>query len=233
VNESLTRLVLRFPTKIAKLFLVKFPTSFVSTRIKSAAINLKLICNVTAIILSYYFFNFSAFPEKILTIKKIIIMSYQNISATVSAADLQAVKDAIAVIQQKLPFLVNLTADERKSILKTGPNSLSFVQNAQQAAQNNPDIFPKSFDVTEFTSDVTLFAVLTEINTAVAQLGSSIDDTRMAVGGEAMKEATQVYTYVKTAAASTPGLKPVADQLGQRFQKASAATPAPTPAAHP
>ena len=160
-------------------------------------------------------------------------MPYQNISATVAAADLQAVKDAIAIIQQKLPFLISLTPDERKSILKTGPNSLSFVQNAQQAAQNNPDIFPKSFDVTEFASDVTLFAVLTDINTAVAQLGSSIDDTRMAVGGEAMKEATQVYTYVKTAAASTPGLKPVADQLGQRFQKASAAAPAPAPAVHP
>src|SRR5690349_9291477 len=83
-------------------------------------------------------------------------MPYQNISATVSAADLQAVKDAIATIQQKLPFLVNLTADERKAIFKTGPNSLSFVQNALQAALNNPDIFPKSFDVIEFGSDVNL-----------------------------------------------------------------------------
>lgn len=52
----------------------------------------------------------------------------------------------------------------------------------------------------------------------------------MAVGSEAMKEATQVYNYVKAAAATTPGLKPVADQLGQRFQKASTA-PAPAPAA--
>ena len=158
-------------------------------------------------------------------------MSYQNISATVSAADLQAVKEAVALIQQKLPFLVNLTADERKGLFKAGPNSLSFVQNAQQAAQNNPDIFPKSFDVAEFASDVNLFAVLTDLNTLVAQLASEIDDTRMAVGGEAMKEAAQVYNYVKAAAATTPGLKPIADQLGQRFQKASAATPAPAPAA--
>ncbi len=156
-------------------------------------------------------------------------MPYQNISATVSAADLQAVKDAIATIQQKLPFLVNLTADERKAIFKTGPNSLSFVQNALQAAQNNPDIFPKSFDVAEFASDVNLFAILTELNTLSAQATSKLDDTRLAVGGEAMKEATQVYNYVKAAAVNTPGLKPVAEQLGQRFQKASAAQPAPAP----
>nr|VFK43091.1 MAG: hypothetical protein BECKTC1821E_GA0114239_10235 [Candidatus Kentron sp. TC] len=35
-----------------------------------------------------------------------------------------------------------------------------------------------------------------------------------------MQEATQVYNYVKTAAKTTPGLKPVADQLGERFKKA-------------
>lgn len=157
-------------------------------------------------------------------------MPYQNISATVSAADLKAVKDAIAVIHTKLPFLVSLTPDERKGIFKAGPNSLSFVQNALQAAQNNPDIFPKSFDVDEFSSDVDLFAVLTELNTLAAQLASELDDTRMAVGGEAMSEATDVYNYVKTAAKKTPGLKPIADQLGQRFQKASA-TPAATPPA--
>lgn len=158
-------------------------------------------------------------------------MSYQNISANIADADVQAIKAAIATIQQKLPFLITLTADERKAIFKTGPNSLSFVENALQAAQNNPDIFPKSFDVTEFASDVNLFAVLTDLGTSVKQLASEIDDTRVAVGGEAMKEATQVYNYVKTAAVTTPGLKPVADQLGQRFQKTGSAQPAPAPAA--
>ena len=148
-------------------------------------------------------------------------MSYQNISATVADKDLQAIKDAVATIQTKLPFLLNLTPDERKSIFKTGPNSLSFVENALQSAQNNPDIFPKSFDVSDFESDVNLFGVLTEINTVVAQLASEIDDTRLAVGGEAISEASDVYNYVKAAAKKTPGLKPIADQLGERFQKAS------------
>ena len=155
-------------------------------------------------------------------------MSYQNLSATVSAADLQAIRDALATIQVKLPFLVNLTPAERKALFKTGPNSLSFVQNALTAAQNNPDIFPRSFNVAEFASDVNLYAVLADLSTSLAQLASSVDDTRMAVGGEAMKQATQVYNYVKTAAATTPGLKPVADQLGERFAKTSSPQPAAT-----
>lgn len=157
-------------------------------------------------------------------------MPYQNISASVSDANVQAVKDAVATIQTKLPFLISLTPDERKGLFKAGPNSLSFVQNALQAAENNPDIFPKSFDVDEFSSDVDLFAVLTDLNTVVSQLASEIDDTRLAVGSEAMNEATQVYNYVKAAVKTSPGLKPVADQLGERFQKASPPKPATPPA---
>ena len=156
-------------------------------------------------------------------------MSYQNISAQVSSEDVHAIKAAVTTIRQKLPFLVTLTADERKSTFKTGPNSLSFVQNSLQATKNNPTVLPGSFDAAGFETDVNLFATLTDVGTQVAQLASEIDDTRLAVGGEAMNEATQVYNYVKAAAKNTPGLKPIADQLGERFQKAGPHKPSPQP----
>jgi hypothetical protein len=135
---------------------------------------------------------------------------------------MQAVKDAISTIETNLPFLISLTNDERRTLFKAGPKRLSFVQNALTASQDNPDILPKSFDAAEFESDVELFAALTEIGTLVEQLFSKIDDTRLAVGSEAMDEASDVYNYVKAAVKKTPGLKPVADQLGQLFQQAVA-----------
>jgi hypothetical protein len=158
-------------------------------------------------------------------------MPYQNISASLSEADIQAVKDAFATVLQKLPFLVNLTPDERKTIFKAGPDRVSFVQNAAAAAKNNPHIFPASFDTQEFQNDVELFADLTELSTLADSVASQIDDTRLAVGGEAMRQATQVYNYVKEAAKTTPGLKPLADQLGERFQKAGTPKQAQTPKA--
>jgi hypothetical protein len=155
-------------------------------------------------------------------------MPYQPITATVADADVTAIKDAIATIQQKLPFLITLTDAERKSLPKAGANSLSFVEHAQTAAQNNPAILPAAFNAVNFASHVALFATLTDLNTSIAQLASEVDDTRLAVGSEAMGEARQVYEYVKSAAKTTPGLKPVADQLAERFQHSSAAkTPAP------
>jgi len=148
-------------------------------------------------------------------------MSYKNIDASLSAAGLQAVKDAFTHILEKLPFLVNLTVDERKATFKAGPDSLSFLTNALVAAQASPNILPVSFSTEAFQRDVDLFNVLTELGMLAASLASQIDDTRLAVGGEAMQQASQVYSYIKTAARTTPGLKPVAEQLSERFQKAS------------
>jgi hypothetical protein len=51
------------------------------------------------------------------------------------------------------------------------------------------------------------------------QLTEKVDDTLMAVGNEAMTSSLSVYDYVKTAAKREPGLKGVADQLGERFKK--------------
>jgi hypothetical protein len=134
---------------------------------------------------------------------------------------LQAVKDAFAAVLQKLPFLVSLTVDERKGTFKAGPDSLSFLQNAATGARTNSDIFPASFNTEGFLRDVDLFAVLTELGTLADSVTSQIDDTRLAVGGEAMKGGTQVYKYVAAASETRPGLKPLADQLGERFQRAS------------
>nr|VFJ44010.1 MAG: hypothetical protein BECKDK2373C_GA0170839_100729 [Candidatus Kentron sp. DK]VFJ53468.1 MAG: hypothetical protein BECKDK2373B_GA0170837_104228 [Candidatus Kentron sp. DK] len=46
-----------------------------------------------------------------------------------------------------MPFLINLTVQERKGIFKAGPDSISFIRNALTAAEDHPDILPRSFDV--------------------------------------------------------------------------------------
>jgi hypothetical protein len=51
----------------------------------------------------------------------------------------------------------------------------------------------------------------------------------LAVGGEAMQGAMQTYNYIKAGAKNTPGLKPVAEQLGERFQKAGRSKEPSTP----
>jgi hypothetical protein len=145
-------------------------------------------------------------------------MSYQNISAKLSDTDLQEIKAALVVIETKLPFLVHLTVEERRKLFKMGNKSLAFVSNSLTAAQSNPDILPASFDLDEFMSDYQLATALTEVHLRLQQLTEKVDDTLLAVSSEAMHSSLTVYDYVKTAAKQTPGLKAIAEQLGERFK---------------
>jgi hypothetical protein len=145
-------------------------------------------------------------------------MPYQNISVTLSEQDIEQVKAAFATIQKTLPFLVNLTAEERRRLLKMGDKSLAFVSNSLTLAQANPDILPASFDLAEFVRDYRLMIVLTEFLFSLRQLTEQVDDTLMAVSSEAMSSSLGVYDYIKMAAKTRPGLKSSAEQLGERFK---------------
>ncbi|MEH2195391.1 MAG: hypothetical protein V7K98_22500 [Nostoc sp.] len=145
-------------------------------------------------------------------------MAYQNITASLSAQDIQEIKAALQTVQKKMPFLITLSTEERRKLLKMGDKSLAFVNNSVTAAQSNREILPATFDVEELVRDYQLATALTELLISVQQLAEQVDDTLMAVGSEAMTSSLTVYNYVKTASKKTPGLKTVAEQLGERFK---------------
>jgi hypothetical protein len=145
-------------------------------------------------------------------------MAYQNIAATLSPQDIQEIKAALQTVQKKMPFLITLSTEERRKLLKMGDKSLAFVNNSVTAAQSNREILPATFDVEELVRDYQLATALTELLISVQQLAEQVDDTLMAVGSEAMSSSLTVYDYVKTASKKTPGLKTVAEQLGERFK---------------
>ncbi|MEH1946294.1 MAG: hypothetical protein V7K77_04945 [Nostoc sp.] len=145
-------------------------------------------------------------------------MAYQNIAASLSPQDIQEIKAALQTVQRKMPFLITLSTEERRKLVKMGDKSLAFVNNSITAAQSNREILPATFDVEELVQDYQLAAALTELLTSMQQLTEQVDDTLMAVGSEAMTSSLTVYDYVKTASKKTPGLKTVAEQLGERFK---------------
>jgi hypothetical protein len=152
-------------------------------------------------------------------------MPYQDINVTLSDADFQEIRQAIATIQQKLPFLITLNTMERKRLFKMGDKRLTFVQTSLNAAQSNRNILPASFDLNGFSNDYRLATSLMEIEMLLNQLSEQVDDTLLAVGSEAMTSSLTVYDYVKTAAKKTPGLKGIAEQLGTLFRAMKSRTP--------
>lgn len=152
-------------------------------------------------------------------------MPDNRISATLSQADQQAVLAAINTIREKLPFLVDLTPEERRALPKMGESSRGFVAQALEIASQNEDILPRSFDVAEMRKDVDLLNALQPVLTALSQLSELVEDTYMAVGSEAYTGALHVYQYAR-AAGKGAALDGALDALGQRFARKSRGTPA-------
>lgn len=146
-------------------------------------------------------------------------MSYKNLKAQLSAEDLNEIKESLQLVHKKLPFLIHLTPQERRRSYKMGDKSIGFVSNSLSVAQDNQDILPNKFDLEDFAQDYELSRTLMEVNRMLRQLSEQVDDTLIAVGSEAMQNSLRVYEYVKSAAKHEPGLKGVADELGDRFKK--------------
>jgi len=152
-------------------------------------------------------------------------MADNGISANLSASDRQAVMEAIATIRQRLPFLVDLTAEDRKTLPKLGDKSRAFVIKALEVGTQNPDFLPRSFDLDEMRRDIELFEALYPILLSLTQLQELVDDTAVAVGSEAYAAGLMVYNYAKASGKGT-GLDSMVNDLGRRFARKTKRVPA-------
>jgi hypothetical protein len=155
-------------------------------------------------------------------------MPENRISAQLGESDRQAVFAAIQTIRQKLPFLIDLTPEERHALPKLGDKSRVFVEQALQVAEQNPDILPRSFDVGEMRNDVELLDALSPVLTAVSQLNELVDDTLLAVGSEAYAASLLVYQFAR-AAGKGSGLDGALEGMSQRFARKTRSTPPAQP----
>lgn len=145
-------------------------------------------------------------------------MANNKVSAKFSPADREAVMQAITTIRQKLPFLIDLSTEERKALPKLGDKSRAFVGKALEIAAQNPDFLPRSFDLDEMRRDIELFEALYPILLSLTQLQELVDDTSVAVGSEAYAAGLLVYNYAK-ASGKGAGLDSMVDDLGRRFAR--------------
>ncbi len=145
-------------------------------------------------------------------------MMSDRVSADLPQSDVEAVMTAISAIRQKLPFLVDLTPEERRSLPKLGDKSQAFVGKTLEVATQTPDFLPRSFDLDEMRQDVTLFEVLYPLLLSLTQLQELVEDTLMVVGSEAYAAALVVYTNAK-ANGKGAGLDSALDAMGQRFAR--------------
>jgi hypothetical protein len=160
-------------------------------------------------------------------------MPYQNISFELKPDEKSEIINLINQVNSKLPFLVNLTPEERKEIPKMGDKTFPFVSKALELAQQNPQLVPPYVNVEELKRDFELSVQLRDILNLIEQLYEKLSDTYLAVGSEAYVAALSFYNSAKSAAkANVPGTDTIVNELGKRFVgqgKSQGSAPQPNP----
>ncbi len=143
------------------------------------------------------------------------------ISATLSEASCNKVKDKIKEIEAELPFLIALSTADKRRIRPSGSRTAAFVNMALRGAKTFPQYLLKTFDVEEFEHDVLLMHRLKDLRISVASLLEKLDDTIYASSADALSEANEAYAYLKRAAKYEGALKSTVEEIGQRYARPS------------
>ena len=154
-----------------------------------------------------------------------------RISAQLTDANKAAVLQKIGEIRALLPFLLNLTPDERQTLPKLGDKTLGFDEKCASHMAQNPKLVPGFVDAAELEKDRALRTPLSDVVRELDSLTQAVDDTVTLVGHEIYMAELAFYQNVRQAAKrGVSGAQAIYDDLKDRFP-GSGATPAgpPTP----
>ena len=160
--------------------------------------------------------------------------SDNRLSVTLAAADKTAVLDAIQTIRTKLPFLVNLTPEERRTMPRMADKTLAFDQKCAGYMTARPELVPSFVNPAELAKDRTLALDLNDIARELAQVAEGVSDTTMLALSEAYMADLSFYQNVRQAAQrGVVGADSIYSDLNQRFpgRPKGGSTP-PTPPAN-
>ena len=74
--------------------------------------------------------------------------------------DLASLDSSVASMKGKLPFLISLSSEEKKSLFKARKIYQPFLQKAVQAVREHPEIMPGMFNTSAFLKDYNLYPAL-------------------------------------------------------------------------
>ncbi|MBW4526698.1 MAG: hypothetical protein KME18_16160 [Phormidium tanganyikae FI6-MK23] len=135
-----------------------------------------------------------------------------------SQSDRDNILNLITQINDFLPFLRDLSAEERKSMLGMGNKNRIFAGKVLEVIQQKSDFLPRSFDTEKFQQDLATFDRLSTILMALNQLRDLVDATTIAIGTEAYENALTAYRHAK-ASGQGASLESMMAEMAQRFAR--------------
>ena len=128
---------------------------------------------------------------------------------------------AINTLQTILgPRYVQLDGEAIRRLPKMGEKSVAFVEDALEAAKDNPDTLPADFSVAEFDKALVVNKQMSRIDLRLEQITTGVSNMAILSGSSAMSRANQAYGFFQIGARTKAALKAVVERLSERYKRA-------------
>jgi hypothetical protein len=154
---------------------------------------------------------------------------YTNrLDITLTAEQLASVRAAVATLNDALPFLVSMSAAERRHLAKLGPKSESFVRQTHELAREHPEILPNGLSVADLDRDQAIRDALLPTKQDLELLLRKVNDTMTLAGADLMQGTLIIYRGLRSYG-DAAGYGPIREELGRRFEQTRAPLPGEEP----
>jgi hypothetical protein len=128
------------------------------------------------------------------------------------------IKGLVDQIEEKLPFLISLTSDERNSYPKLSRENELFVEETIRAADTYKSVLPSYIHTDEMAKDLELFQQLNRVMVRLNNVHSKVKDTMHIAGAEALATALVTNNMFQIAAKmGVDGMESVSAKLSELF----------------
>lgn len=148
-------------------------------------------------------------------------MVLNKVSAVVTQENVDSTKTDLKSIEERHPFLLTLTGNERQALPKPGDKSISFIEKCYELGVQNPNFLPRNFSLEEMKKDIDIYKMLYKINQPFSVLAQKFADTTTEAYAEAYIQALKIYNEAQDAGEELAGFDDVIDDLAKRFSRKS------------
>ncbi|NIM11345.1 MAG: hypothetical protein GTO45_05080 [Candidatus Aminicenantes bacterium] len=127
-------------------------------------------------------------------------MSVNKISAEVAQETEDRIIQAFTDAEAELPFLTDLTSEERIRMVKLSRKYVDFVDKSHILVETHPQYLPTYLNLDEFTKDVNLKNSLNRIYARASSFIQKLKDTILLVESEAYQTSRLFYKSAQAAA---------------------------------
>ncbi len=142
----------------------------------------------------------------------------KDLNASLSDIDRLEIEACLERAQELMPFLTNLTPDDRMQILKLGERSKTFADKFAVYLKRHPEILPGYIPADRLQEEYKLWSDLYALNQMTAELAEAVNDTLMLVGSSLFDKLLTAYNNVGNARRhNLPGVDSMHADLQKRF----------------